>query len=250
MKRPLDCPCRFLILYAAMSILVALPGCAMVAKLKSDATPSKDASGRKDADMRPDRVLQKCASLGSGGNYVMDGKGMSFYLDRDSTSESIRKMQKLLASYDFTLGARIPHSAEVPQSSSALWMKITEAEGASTSLRVYNGTNFITSDGVNDWHWTGGDSDAYFKMVEALAPTSEEQHEDVAVAVTEPESAPVRSEAEPEKKAPIEESQEKKKALAENAQETKKAPAESAQETKKPGRTPVGTQQFRRALRR
>src|SRR5687767_14075655 len=101
---------RAILFALAVCLLAALPGCATSPKQAEDspkpeeeAAPVELAIDSNDAEMKPDRVMAKCAKLGSGGNYVTEGKGMSFYLDRDSTGDSIRKVQELLASSDYKL---------------------------------------------------------------------------------------------------------------------------------------------------
>ena len=60
--------------------------------------------------------------------------------------------------------------------SDSLWLDISGADGASSSLRVFGGTSLVSSDGVTDWHWTGGNAPMYFSIVDALSPTADEQH--------------------------------------------------------------------------
>ena len=36
--------------------------------------------------------------------------------------------------------------------------------------------SIITSDKVNDWHWSGSSLPLYYTLVDALAPTSNERH--------------------------------------------------------------------------
>lgn len=179
--------------------------------------------------MRPDRLLANCVSFESAGNYVVNGTGVSFYVGRDGSGDSIRKVQDLMATCDFTLIDKHPHTSEVPSNAGALWMKITRAGGAPVSLRIYNGTSYIASDGLTDWQWRGGAPQMYFSIVNAFAPDQNERHEEPAQAneFGERTSQTSTTNADPIPEAAI-----------------KDEPA------KKPERTPVGTQEFRRALRR
>jgi hypothetical protein len=148
-------------------------------------------SDRTDDEMRPDRVFSECVKLKSAGSYKMiegtANKEVTFYLDRDSKAASIRKLQKLMASFEFTLTEKSPHVAMDPEpDTSALWVNISP-NGRADLLFILNGTSIITSDKVMDWHWSGGSSVMFSHVVEALAPNATERNVEPVRAAPEAE---------------------------------------------------------------
>ena len=130
--------------------------------------------------MRPDHILSECRSLKSGGTYRLsngpEDHEVTFFLDRDS-GDSIRNLKSLLGSFEFTLSEKRAHVALEPDAdSSSLWMNISPADGGSELRLILHGTSIITSDTVNDWHWSGGSNVMYNNVIEALAPTEAERH--------------------------------------------------------------------------
>jgi hypothetical protein len=137
---------------------------------------------RSDAGMQPASVVEGCQRLKSGGSYVAhEGAGkkvVSFFLERDAGTGSIRKVGEVLESGQFVLESKSPHASKEPgDEESSLWMELVQKNASSLSLRVI-GKDYVTSDGETDWHWTGAGPDLYYRIVEALGPQGEEQHED------------------------------------------------------------------------
>jgi hypothetical protein len=134
-----------------------------------------------DDVMSPGRLLADCEKLKSGGSYSTregsGGKEVSFYLERDGSTGSIRRLRDILASSDYTLDHKGAHAARTPlDGEDSLWLDLTQRGGAPVSLRVFSGTLFVVSDGRTDWHWSGGNSGMYFRILDALSPNVEEQH--------------------------------------------------------------------------
>jgi hypothetical protein len=142
-------------------------------------------------------------------------------------------VQELFAKNDFKLVEKGPHSEGVPLIAGALWMKIEREAGAPVSLRVYNGTTFVASDGVTDWQWRGPESRTYFDIVDAFAPNASERHEEPAkddkFGEQTSQAGDTNAEASPE---PAIKTEAAKEAASSNSK-----------------RAPVGTQQFRRGFR-
>jgi hypothetical protein len=167
--------------FVMLCILAAQSGCSTFHPVNGAPKPAETVSERSDAEMRPDHLLSECKKLKSGGSYrLSDGpqdKEVMFYLDRNNTGESIRKLKELMSSFEFTLNEKHSHVAVEPEpGSSSLWMNLSPAGGGSELHLILNGTSIITSDKVSDWHWSGGSQVMYTKVIEALAPTEAERH--------------------------------------------------------------------------
>jgi hypothetical protein len=220
---------------ALVCACMVLPACSTSTSqpVNSAAAPGKITATEEDNAMRPDRMLAGCTSFESAGNYVIAGTGVSFYVGRDKTSDSIRKVQELFSKCDFKLVEKGPHSEGVPLIAGALWMKIEREAGAPVSLRVYNGTTYIASDGVTDWQWRGPESKTYFDIVDAFAPNASERHEEPAK----------------DDKFGGQPSQTAEASAEANSEPAIKSEAAKDAAASKPKRAPAGTQQFRRAFR-
>lgn len=169
---------------AAALTLGALAGCRT--SQPSNSAPAKAAAPveRTDEDMKPERLLAGCVGLKSGGSYSTEGgserKAVTFFLERDSKDGTIRLLQDMMGTLDMTLIEKTPHVTLEPESgANSLWMNLAQANGAPDCQLILDGSSIITSDKATDWHWSGGSRATFFRVVEALAPSSTEQHEEL-----------------------------------------------------------------------
>lgn len=170
---------RLVRVFALLCVVAAQTGCSTFHPVNG-ASKTETVSEHSDADMRPDHLLSECRKLKSGGSYRLNNgpedHEVTFFLDRDS-GDSIRNLKSLMGSFEFTLNEKRSHVALEPDANtSALWINISPADGGSELLLILNGTSIITSDKVNDWHWSGGSNVMYAKVIEVLAPTEAERH--------------------------------------------------------------------------
>src|SRR5436190_1087772 len=88
-------------------MLAALAACSTKQPSNSPATKAVATTERSETDMKPGGLLAGCQSLKAGGSYTVkegaEGKEVSFFLDRDGSSDSIRRLRQLLSAGDYSL---------------------------------------------------------------------------------------------------------------------------------------------------
>lgn len=202
MNLPFLYRCRAAQLPLLTCLALGLVACSSDKSSQNAPVGSKVVPLQAETDARPENLFKDCTGIDAGGRFSVnkngESKDVTFFLERDGKSGVATNLQKLLATCDFRLERKEPHSGTLSrESGGSLWMTVAHADGSAPSLRVLNGVRYIVSDGVTDWHWMGGNPAMYEKIMAVLAPSGTEMHVESAPAVVPLPDASIGGEGAP-----------------------------------------------------